>query len=50
MGVEPGSDRSEVGLSVKPALISSIVLSDSDVDAVGRSSVVAVAVPSLLEI
>lgn len=50
VGVEPGRDRSEVGLSVKPALISSIVFSNSDVDAVRRSSVVAIAVPSLLNI
>lgn len=49
VGVEPGRDRSEVSLSVKPALISSIVFSNSDVDAVRRGSVVAVAVPSLFE-
>jgi hypothetical protein len=49
VGVEPRGDRSEVGLSVEPALISSIVLSNSDVDAVRRSSVLAIAIPSLFE-
>lgn len=49
VGREPGRDGSEISLSVEPALVAGIAFGNGDIDAVRGSSVVAVAVPALLE-